>query len=138
IPLVRVAYEASITAQWVVQTIDGTQAFINEDLRQRRNQVKTLEAAASTVFREAAPGVAAQLIAELETQASARRFDEVCDDLTPGGKDAYATYRAMSHLSHSTVLVVDQYLQPTDAGPGLALRMEPDEPDAPTWAAILA
>lgn len=138
LPLIRAAYESAITAQWVVQTGDGAAAFVNEDLRQRRNHVTSLEKAASETLRGASAEVAAQLMDELETTSSARRFDEICADLTPGGQDAYVVYRSLSHLSHASVLVADQYLEALEVSPHLALRTEPAEPDAPTWTHILA
>ena len=133
LPLIRAAYECALTAQWVAQTDDGASAFVNKDLRQRRRHVHTLESAVSQVFREAAPNVAARIMDELPTTASARNFETICLELQPGGKDAYAIYRMMSHLSHASVLVADQYLSALDRDPWVALRMEADQPDPATW-----
>lgn len=138
LPLVRACFESAITAQWVTQTTDGAPAFVNEDVRQRRAQVHTLEKAVSSVFREAAPEIAANLVDPLETSATARGFHNLCDDLVPGGADAYSIYRMPSQYSHASVLVIDDYLQTTDTGPGLALRTVPVEPNGATWTSMLA
>jgi hypothetical protein len=139
LPLVRAGFEAAIDAQWVAQTKDGWAAFLNEDLRQRQNLVKSLEQAASHVFREAAPSVARYShLEKLETTASVRHFQHVCDDLVPAGGDAYITYRSMSHLTHASGLVVDLYLESDDGPAGLARRMTPKEPSALSWTFIVA
>ncbi len=138
LPLVRACFESAITAQWVTQTTDGAPAFVNEDVRQRRAQVQTLEKAVSEVFREAAPEIAANLIDPLHTNATARGFHNLCNDLVPGGADAYSIYRVLSQYSHASVLVIDDYLQATDTGPGLALHTHPVEPNAATWTNVLA
>jgi hypothetical protein len=138
LPLVRACFESAITAQWVTQTTDGAPAFVNEDVRQRHAHVKTLEKAVSQVFREAAPEIAANLIDRLETSATAKGFHNICNDLVPAGADAYSIYRMLSQYSHASVLVIDDYLQATDAGPGVALRTEPVEPNGATWTNMLA
>ena len=137
IPLVRAAYEAAITAQWVAQTRDGTHAMLNEDLRQRRNHVRHLEQAASSALQDNAAGVAEQIVHELDMSASARTFQSICEDLRPGGADAYIAYRAMGHLSHASALVADQYLDLLDEPPHLAFRVQAKQPDSGTWTFLV-
>ena len=132
-PLVRAAYEAAITAQWVAQARDGTHAMLNEDLQQRRNHVRHLDQAASSSFHDTAAGVAEKIVHELDTAASVRTFQSICHDLRAGDFDAYIVYRAMSHLSHASPLVVDQYLDLLDEPPHLALRVQAKQPEAGTW-----
>jgi hypothetical protein len=138
LPLVRQCYEHAVTAQWVTQTADGAQAFINEDVRQRRAHIRTLERAVSNVFNDAASAISDTLVEELETSATARRFDAICDDLRPGGADAYVSYGALSQFSHPSAVVVDSYLRLTVAPPGLGLAAQPEEPNAAAWTHILA
>jgi len=138
LPLVRACFESAVTAQWVTQTTDGAPAFVNEDVRQRRAQVQTLEKAISQVLREAAPEVAANLVDPLETSATAKGVHNLCNDLVPGGADAYSIYRMLSQYSHASVLVIDEYLQATNTGPGLALGTAPVEPNGATWTNVLA
>jgi len=97
-----------------------------------------LEQAVSEVFRDAAPGIAANLPPILDTTATARGFHNICDDLVPGGADAYTIYRVLSQYSHASIRVVDGYLQATSTGPGVVLRTNPAEPDAATWTNVLA
>ena len=137
LPLVRSCYESAITAQWAAQSRDGYTAFMNEDIRQRRNHVRAMSEAASTVFREAASTIHGADFEDFPTTASARTFDKVCDDLDPGGHDAYVTYRMQSHLTHPSVIVVDQYLDALDVEPGLALRLSPKEPSPAPWTALV-
>jgi hypothetical protein len=131
-----VGYEAAITAQWIARTTDGAEAFINEDVRQRRNHAKTLEE--SLAQPDVAANIKSQLVDQLETRATARAFSSVCDDLAPGGAEAYIVYRMLSQYSHASVLLIDSYLQTHDGATGVALRAIPAEADAGTWAAVLA
>lgn len=138
LPLVRACFESAITAQWVTQTTDGSPAFVNEEVRQRLAQVGTMEKAVSEVFREAAPGIAANLPPILDATATARGFHSICDDLAPGGADAYTIYRVLSQYSHASIRVVDGYLKVARTGPGVGLRTTPAEPSAATWTNVLA
>ena len=136
-PLIRAACRAAITAQWAAQTRDGGHAILSEDLRRRRNHVRYLEQAASSCFQDTAAGVAEKIVYELDASASARTFQSICEDLQPGGVDAYIAYRAMSHLSTASALVVDQYLDLLDDPPHLAVRVQPKQPEAGTWTFML-
>lgn len=137
-PLVRSCFEAAVRAQWVAQTQDGYLALQNEAIRQRTAFVRTLERAASDIFRNAAPNLAPTLASVGEADASARSFSDICDDLNPGGADAYTFYRRMSTMTHPSVEVALHYLRPVDAAPGVTLSMEPDEPEAGTWTYLVA
>lgn len=137
-PLVRGCFEAAVRAQWVAQTSDGYVALQNEAIRQRGKFVKTLEGAASDVFREAAENLGPVDIPTMPASASARSFSEICNDLVPGGADAYAFYRRMSTMTHPSVEVALHYLQPIDREPGIALDIEPDEPEGATWTYFVA
>ena len=106
---------------------------MNEEYRQRRAHIRTLEKAAAEVFRAAAPGIAARMQEDRTTASSARNFEGICNDLAGAGPDAYAVYRLMSHLSHASGLVADQYLTWTDEAPHLKLRMKAQQPDTAVW-----
>lgn len=136
-PLVRAAYEAAITAQWAAQTRDGGHAMLGEDRRRRRNHVRYLEQAAFSALQDTVAGVAQKIVYELDASAGARTFQSICEDLRPGGGDAYIAYRAMNHLSRPSALVVDQYLDLLDDPPHLALRVQPKQPEPRTWTFML-
>ena len=137
-PLVRAAFESALTAHWVALTADGWAAFMNEEIRQRAAHVSTLAAAASQAFRDAASTLSYGDLARLDTTASARNFHSICWDLAPGGEDAYAVYRLLSHMSHASVMVVEQYVDEIDSSPGVALRVEPKRSDPAIWIWFLA
>jgi hypothetical protein len=140
-PLVRTTFECALTAQWVAQIDDAAQAFINADIRKRRALVKDLEQAVSQAMRTGAPDIAARLVEELpsSSNAAANNFHDLCLDLQRAGYDAYATYRMMSHFSHASVIVADEYLREPDPGvAAFGLRMEPDQPPASTWSFMVA
>ena len=134
-PLVRMTYECAIDAHWVSQEPDAAKAFMNEDMRQRRNLAQQLRKA-SGLGHLAAP-IEAQLLDELETNSNARHFSTICADLSPGGDDAYAAYRMMSQYSHPSILIADAYVLEGDDAFTVSHRPH-DQPDAKSWAFIIA
>jgi hypothetical protein len=139
-PLVRTVFECAITAQWVAQVPEAPAAFANEDVRQRLAMIKTWERALPGRLADR-PELIDKLnadVIELESSVSARRFDQLCADLEPGGNEAYAHYRFMSSMSHASVTVVDRYLDEADEPPGFAIRTTPKQPDQSPWAFFMA
>jgi hypothetical protein len=143
-PLVRSCYESALTAHWLVQVPGAPVALANEYVRNRRNLIKTL--AESSPFLQSL-GERFQEDESLPEEGpvptvSARRFDELCSDLTPGGADAYAHYRLMSSMVHPTVFLIDFYTR-EDPDPannaGFKLSNEPEQPNPmPYLAFVLA
>jgi hypothetical protein len=125
-PLVRLAYECALTAQWVAQTPDGAQALMNSDIRKRAALVETMGKAAAETFQDGASSVAhaADEALPSSSNASARSFEQLCRDLRPGGDEAYVYYRVMSQMSHASVMVCDNYLA-LDPDDRLTFRLAP-------------
>lgn len=130
--LVRAAYETALTAAWLVQSVGnhGITAFLHEYTRSRTALRNDALKAASAVFRDGAVDVADTDMTPYEGSLdSARQFGQVCEDLAPGGKDAYILYRILSSYSHPTVRTVDLYFGPPQAGTTMPLyRKTPDVP----------
>lgn len=130
-PLARMCFETALTAQWIAQTPDGYRSVSNEEIRQRIGLVRAMRDSANEVFQQGAEHVThadvAQRLAS-DSDASARNFKQLCDDLTPGGAEAYAIYRAMSMESHPSVLIADQWIDgPSGDGRTPSLRTRPRE-----------
>lgn len=125
-PLVRLALECALKAQWIRHVPDGFAAFASEGLRQRRNLIDAIE---RSVLRVDGPIVdfdqdpALAWLDETTSNAGAKQFRLLCDDLEPGGSTYYAIYRLLSATSHASVNLVDEYFI---ANPG-----SPD--DMPTY-----
>lgn len=112
VPLVRLVYECALTATWLVQSEDhdGVKAFMHEYTRQQTNLKSVLKRSIVEIFRQGADDVAdTNMDAHLGSTDNARRFDLICEDLAPGGADAYLYYKALSSYSHAGVRVVDLY-----------------------------
>lgn len=123
IPLVRLVYESAMNVSLLAQSFDqhGVDAFLAEYSRQRTALQSTAAKSPSEIFREGAPDVSGVDGSAFKgTHDSVRRFDLVCDDLTPGGPDAYLYYRMMSAYSHPGVAITDLYFDDIDQ-PGLPL-----------------
>jgi hypothetical protein len=119
IPLVRLAYECALTATWLVQSEnhDGVKAFMHEYTRQQTNLQSVLRRSIVEIFREGADDVAdTNMEAHLGSADNARRFDLICEDLAPGGTDAYIYYKALSSVSHAGIPVVDLYFSTPQPG----------------------
>lgn len=120
IPLVRLMLESSLTAMWLAQNSDGGGALANEEVRQHRNAVKTMAKSNSPAMRASAaasdlPRLDAERI-ETSSDQQARAFEALCNDLEPGGPDAYLNYRLMSRYSHAGIHLIEQYMTPNDTG----------------------
>lgn len=139
-PTVRSAYESALTACWLAESREAPAAIFNEDMRQRRVLGETLAKATSAVFRGEADSFTKAEVERLETtaDAQARRFNELCNALRPGGTDAYVVYRVMSAFTHPSASLADEYVTEDASSPlGLRLRGNPNaEPDF-TWLPIL-
>jgi len=119
VPLVRLVYECALTATWLVQSEndDGVKAFMHEYTRQQTNLQSVLKRSIVEIFREGADDVAdTNMDAYLGSADNARRFDLICEDLAPGGTDAYLYYKALSSYSHAGVRVVDLYFSSPPPG----------------------
>lgn|GEM_PF-486696 len=117
-PMLRACYEQSITAHWVAQVDDAYLGVGKEYMRLRSNLATNLRESAVQHFRDSAAVLEAANwgdLEELETYSvsPARRFDLLCEDLSPGGKEAYLYYRVMSMESHASPTVVDEWLELT-------------------------
>lgn len=132
IPLIRLAYECALTAVWLVQSEgdEGVRAFAHEYARGNQNLQKSLREAVSQTFRENAGDIADADPSFFEDSIdSVRRFDVLCNDLEPGGTDAYIYYRLLSTFSHANIKVVDLYFdKDPNGGPIPASRHAPYEP----------
>jgi len=118
-PLVRLMYECALTAIWLVQSEndDGVNAFMHEYARQQVNLASTLKRSITRTFRDGGATIPnTDVETFLGSTDNARRFDLICEDLAPGGTDAYIYYKALSRLSHAGVPVVDIYFAPPPRG----------------------
>jgi len=82
----------------------------------------------------------ASQVLESDSDAMARNFKQLCDDLTPGGPDAYLIYRAMSMDSHPSLMIADHWIEPPAefGGPGI-LRTTPRPVESDdTWMYLVA
>lgn len=140
-PLVRVAYECAVTAQWLANATDGANAWVNEGDRVRRATGLTLRQTTSELMRATGEKFLTDPVtpAVTSSDAQARSFQQMCNDLTPGGPELYAYHRLMSRYCHASVHVVDEYLDLTPAGDGVqALRLTAKTGETGTWRYFIA
>ncbi|MDF9716479.1 DUF5677 domain-containing protein [Nocardioides sp. ChNu-99] len=122
-PLIRTSYECAITAQWTALVPDGAEAILNEDYRSRRTMAATLKRSqfwAASGLRVPDPSDEGHAS---YSNAQARNFEQMCDDLEPGGSEAYTYYRTLCWFSHPTNYVIDRYTE--KEMPPLKLRRTP-------------
>ncbi|WP_371861311.1 DUF5677 domain-containing protein [Microbacterium maritypicum] len=131
VPLVRLVFECSLTAAWLVQSTDdhGIRAFLHSYSRSRSSLQKDAMEATTRVFRDGAPEITDTDPTPFGgSYDDAHRFGEICLDLKPAGKDAYIYYRVLSGLSHASPRVADLYFAPDSPDAGIpAFRPTPDQ-----------
>jgi hypothetical protein len=128
IPLVRLMYESALTSVWLAQNEEGARAFMNKEMASRKAIAETLGKAEAAWMRRSAssiPGIDDPKF-DSGSDAQARYFERLCDDLTPGGADAYVNYRLLSRLSHASPQLLDRYTYGGPDGDFEGLRVEPD------------
>ena len=140
-PLVRLMYESALSSVWLAQNEDGARAFMNKEIRARKAIADTLAKASAPWLRERAdqfPGISDPAF-DSGSDAQAKNFEALCDDLTPGGADAYINYRLLSRLSHASPQVLDRYTYAGPDGDFAGLRRDADrERESPGLITFLA
>jgi hypothetical protein len=130
-PLIRLMYEAALTAQWAVHVPGGTDRITQEGVRQR----KILAASVNKDGFRDVDGQPWKLDEESDAflnrspSVSRMKFQDVCSDLKGTGPGAYAIYRLYCQTSHASASIADRYI--TFDGEGEpALNVRPAERDA--------
>lgn len=127
-PLVRLMYESSLKSVWLSQHEHAWVSFLREEERARASVRKTLARGRAEWMKRGAAGFPALDMPGWDPgcDAQARNFEALCNDLTPGGADAYIIYRLLSRLSHASVHVADRYMWVDQEREWQGLRADPD------------
>lgn len=138
VALVRAGFEASLTCMWLVQLRGAPEALLREELRQRRLLAEAIKKARPDVDLQVLAEIARDSFEAPPSESSARVFQGICDDLTPGGPAAYWHYRALSGLAHPSVTLADRYLAPAKERDVPALLLAPrPQPAQAAWTYLL-
>lgn len=118
VPLVRSMWETAITSSWLSQgeNHEGIVAFHEEMQRLHLNLVENMKRTSYTDLKAAAEALPPEEPIPLASDDtdSAKQFKILCDDLVPGGPDAYLAYQMFSHFTHPTSLLAGLYWDPID------------------------
>lgn len=120
IPLVRMAYETSLTQNWVyISGPDAPRAIANEYGRSRKNLQTTMKESGVPHLVKNADTLAGLDHETLDTtsQEQARFVNRMINDFRQG-KDLYSYYRMLSEYCHPSVTVADLYLSSPEHGEG--------------------
>lgn len=134
-PLIRLMYECALNAMWLAQNEDGSSAFMNKETKSRKAIARTL--AQSSWRRRGFPEIDDSLL-ESDSDLQAQNFEALCNDLKPGGPDAYALYRLLCRFGHPTGFIVDKYARFDDNLELTALSHHPDDHSDPMWVFFTA
>jgi len=112
-PLIRLAYENAFTCMWINQVPDSVAGFMNEGVKKRRATARTLREAGDAIQPGLAELLEQDLPDDLDTSSNgpAGNFQQLCNDLEPGGAYAYALYRYLTQYSHPTMKLGDLFLR---------------------------
>lgn len=127
-PLVRLMYESALKAVWMQQHEHAWVSFIREEARTREAIQKTLARGKPAWMKNGADGFPGIDLPDWDpgSDAQARNFERLCDDLAPGGAEAYVIYRLLSRLSHPSAHLADRYSWANDNGEWQGVRPTPD------------
>lgn len=127
-PLVRLMYESALSSVWLAQNTEGARAFMNREIDSRKALAGTLAKGQAAWMQKSAESFPSIEDPKFDTgsDAQAKNFEQLCNDLTPGGADAYINYRFLSRLSHASPQVLDRYSFAGPDGEFRGLRTEPD------------
>jgi len=127
-PLIRAMYEGALTAVWLAQNTDAAAAFVNRETDSRAALADTLAKAQEPWFRDRADDFRGDLTKmDSASNAQAKHFEQLCNDLNPGGADAYVHYRLLSRYSHAAPEIVDRYVMLGDGESPPTLRTVPND-----------
>ena len=134
-PLVRLMFEAGVTAVWVAEHEGAWQGFFNESSRQKRNLLKGM---ASVVPGEDLDQLNIDLELDDTHDDPARHFERRCHEFTRG-EQLYAHYRMLSAVCHAGAVLSDPYLSVAPNGQVTGFHENPDPALDPhqifTWLA---
>ncbi|WP_139320502.1 DUF5677 domain-containing protein [Saccharomonospora sp. CUA-673] len=108
-PLIRGAMENALTAQFVAQVDDGVYGLLNNYARKRKNLVDEIVKAGYLSSDQLASQLDEWEPVQTPSTDSATKVQQLCNDLEPGGSQAYAWYRLLSAWSHAGGAIVDEY-----------------------------
>ena len=138
-PLVRGIYEAAITAQWVINIPSAVEGINHEHLRQLSNLMKKVDGAGwfggTPVTGLTGPEKA---MLNARPAVTSRNFEQICNDLLPGGDQAYLLYKALSSQTHVGAHVLNRYLSVAPSGDRLAVHIHPQPEEGASWIYLLA
>ena len=142
LPLIRLMYESALTAVWMAQNEEAAAAFVNKEKAALRATVTTMSRSANPTIRNAAAQGGFPILdsppIETDSDRQAKVFEALCNDLTPGGADAYLYYRMLCRYSHASVFVAEQYLVPSESGDEVtAVLAQPRDGAEPNWSFFL-
>lgn len=139
IPPIRTMFECALTAQWVAQVDGAVEAFFNAQDRSRRNVLEELKLISWAAGLEPDIDQARQAMDEIEKRETNAwpSFKAICEDLTPGGAEAYLSYRVMSQTSHASAMLMDHYFELATDGPvSVRRRFIVAQPDRDAWSSM--
>lgn len=133
-PLLRLAFESSLTATWMALNDESWSALQNNEIRAREALKKTIGESRQFADRLKDFPALDEKIPNVSSDAQARSFARLCEDLAPDGKTFYILYRVLSKQCHPTGFVIDRFIQVKDGGEIEALFPRPTPgADASLW-----
>lgn len=139
-PLTRLAFESSITCQWVnLVEEDARNALVREDARQRKNLADSLRKCEDAEERALAETLTIADTTGLETSSvdQSRSFEKLTSDLR-NGEQLYVHYRLLSAFSHPGMTLPQMYWDYHDGDDQLEFGENPDLADPAPWATLAA
>lgn len=140
-PLIRSAWECSVTAMWAADSREGSAGIHEESRRQRRELLRGMKEMPGISPFDPAERIAHSfgevLPTSSEAYGQARRFEQRCRALKGVGQPGYTIYRALSAYCHPSSSLLDCYLQKDDGPAQVKLLHQPQGFEGDTWPIYL-
>lgn len=141
-PLLRLAYESTLTATWMALNNESTLALHNKEIRARGSLLRTASQTKQFAERVAEFPALDEKISEVSSDDQARKFYRLCADLAPDGQTIYLLYRILSKKSHPSGFVVDHFVSMNSDGTVKAIALKPtrsqqNDPDIMLFIAVM-
>lgn len=109
IPVIRAAYEATITASWIALIPDALPAYLNTNHQQQKTFRESVRKAGWSSGHDRAEVLEPHLVSGPSATGAAKIW-VLCADFVKGD-ELYSLYRALCWMTHPTAMVTDLYLE---------------------------
>ncbi len=124
-PMLRLGFESALTASWMALNSESSFALHNNEISAREALRKTIGESKQFADRLKDFPDLDDKLENVSSDAQAKYFWRLCEDLAPDGKTLYLLYRMLSKMCHPSGFVIDRFVRMDEEGEVTALGWRP-------------